>query len=121
VLQIVTERMMGLTRAYDFVGRYGGEEFVIVLPGCSLEDGMTRAEEFRRAIAGDAIMTGAGQIYVTCSFGVAENLSECTAEELIDNADEALYCAKKMGRNCVQAYGKRTDWKESAAESATSA
>jgi len=121
VLQIVTERIMNLTRAYDFVGRYGGEEFVIVLPGCCLDDGMRRAEEFRRAIAADAIATGAGQIYVTCSFGVAENLSQSTAEELIDKADEALYCAKNLGRNCVQAYGKRTGWKESTAGSAAKA
>jgi diguanylate cyclase (GGDEF)-like protein len=103
VLQVVAERIMALTRAYDFVGRYGGEEFLIVLPGCSLEDGLARAEEFRCAIAGTAISTSIGPIYVTCSFGVAENFSDSSAEELINNADEGLYCAKKAGRNCVHA------------------
>jgi diguanylate cyclase (GGDEF)-like protein len=103
VLQVVAERIMGLTRPYDFVGRYGGEEFVIVLAGCSLEDGLHRAEEFRRAIADTTIISGAGPLQVTCSFGVAENVSEDSAEELINNADEALYCAKRAGRNCVRA------------------
>jgi diguanylate cyclase (GGDEF)-like protein len=102
VLQVVAERIMGLTRPYDFVGRYGGEEFVIVLPGCSLEDGLHRAEEFRRAIADTTVISSAGPIQVTCSFGVAENVSRDSAEELINSADEALYCAKKAGRNCVR-------------------
>jgi len=118
VLQVVAERIMGLTRSYDFVGRYGGEEFVIVLPGCSLEDGLHRAEEFRRAIADTTISSGAGPIRVTCSFGAAENLSESTSEELINNADEALYSAKKAGRNCVHANAPKAETRDTGAESA---
>lgn len=103
VLQVVAERIMALTRPYDFVGRYGGEEFVIVLPGCALDHGVTRAEEFRFAIAGKPVLTSSGPIFVTCSFGVAENPGKHTAEEMINQADEALYCAKKEGRDCVRA------------------
>lgn len=118
VLQVVAQRIMGLTRSYDFVGRYGGEEFVIVLPGCSLEDGLHRAEEFRRAIADTTITSGAGPIEVTCSFGVAENFGEDSAEELINNADEALYCAKKAGRNCVHASLPKSEARGRGTESA---
>lgn len=103
VLQAVAERITGLTRLYDFVGRYGGEEFVIMLPDCPLEDGMRRAEEFRCAISAHPILTASGPIHVTCSFGVAESSADNSAEELINKADEALYCAKKSGRNRAHA------------------
>jgi diguanylate cyclase (GGDEF)-like protein len=103
VLVEVATRFAMLTRPYDFAGRYGGEEFVIVLPGCSLADGLKRAEDFRWAIAGSAILTAFGPVTVTCSFGVAESSADCSAEELINRADEALYRAKRGGRNCVHA------------------
>jgi len=103
VLQIVAQRLMDLTRPYDFVGRYGGEEFVVALPGCSLKDGMKRANEFRSAVVGKPILTSVGPIDVTCSFGIADNSVGSTAEELIKIADEGLYCAKRSGRNCVRA------------------
>ena len=101
VLQEVATRISHLTRAYDFAGRYGGEEFVIVLPGCSLTDGLKRAEEFRAAIADLPIVTASGSLHVTCSFGVAVCLNNVPAEYLIHKADEALYSAKRAGRNCV--------------------
>ncbi len=104
VLQVVAERISKLTRPYDFVGRYGGEEFIIVLPACRLEDGMNRAEEFRCAISQIPICVSSKQIQVTCSFGVAENFESITSEELINNADAALYFAKESGRNCVRAF-----------------
>jgi diguanylate cyclase (GGDEF)-like protein len=103
VLQGVAERFTSLTRSYDFVGRYGGEEFVIVLPGCSLEDGIKRASEFGFAVTETPILTTFGPINVTCSFGVAESIRHTTVDELIKKADEGLYCAKKAGRNCVRA------------------
>jgi diguanylate cyclase (GGDEF)-like protein len=101
VLVEVAARFAILTRTYDLAGRYGGEEFVIVLSGCSLTDALKRAEDFRRAIAGTPILTGSGPVAVTCSFGVAEDSGNSSAEELINKADEALYCAKRAGRNCV--------------------
>jgi diguanylate cyclase (GGDEF)-like protein len=101
VLVEVAARFLKLTRLYDFAGRYGGEEFVIVLPGCSLADAVKRAEDFRCAIAATPVLTDAGPVAVTCSFGVAEDSGTSSAEELINKADEALYCAKRAGRNCV--------------------
>ena len=103
VLVEVAARFVKLTRPYDFAGRYGGEEFVVVLPNCSLADGLKRAEDFRRAIAGNPILTNSGSVAVTCSFGVAENSGNSSAEEMINKADEALYCAKRSGRNCIHA------------------
>ena len=103
VLQAVARRFMDLTRQYDFVGRYGGEEFVMVLPGCSLEDGMKRAHDFSAIVAGAPILTSSGPLEVTCSFGIADLSQGSTADELIKMADEALYCAKRAGRNCVRA------------------
>jgi diguanylate cyclase (GGDEF)-like protein len=103
LLQQVAVRFVALTRSYDFVGRYGGEEFVIVLPGCSLADGLRRAEEFRRAIADTPLSTNAGPIQVTCSFGVAAGSNDISSEQLIKKADDALYCAKRYGRNRVHA------------------
>lgn len=103
VLEEVAARFAKLTRPYDFAGRYGGEEFVIVLPGCSPADALKRAEDFRGAIVRTPILTSSGPVAVTCSFGVAENSGNSSAEELINRADEALYCAKRAGRNCVHA------------------
>lgn len=103
VLQEIARRIQELIRSYDSAGRYGGEEFVIVLPGCCAEDGMRRAEEFRRAIADRPISTVSGALHITCSFGVALHDQHFSAEELIDRADEALYSAKRLGRNCVHA------------------
>ncbi|MGD0893857.1 MAG: two-component regulator propeller domain-containing protein [Terracidiphilus sp.] len=110
VLVEVATRFASLTRSYDFAGRYGGEEFVIVLPGCSLADGLKRAEDFRRTVAESPVLTDAGPIEVTCSFGVAEDSGTSSAEELIKRADEALYCAKRAGRDRVEAgLGLHTD------------
>jgi diguanylate cyclase (GGDEF)-like protein len=103
VLQQVARCIGELTRSYDFAGRYGGEEFVIVLPGCSLADGLVRAEQFRSAIAALSIPTSQGTLQVTSSFGVAVYFDNIPAEQLIHKADEALYVAKRSGRNLVHA------------------
>jgi diguanylate cyclase (GGDEF)-like protein len=103
VLQEVAKRIARVIRPYDYAGRYGGEEFLIVLPGCSPEVGAHRAEHFRQAIADTPIQTAFGPLTVTCSLGVASHRNNALAEELIQQADEALYGAKRMGRNCIQA------------------
>jgi two-component system cell cycle response regulator len=88
-------------RPYDFIGRYGGEEFLVVLPSCSSHHGVQRAEEFRRAIAARPIFTPACQLTITCSIGVAAYDDAMPPDDLIHRADEALYRAKRLGRNCV--------------------
>ena len=82
---------------------------------------MRRAEEFRSAIAATPISTGAGPIHVTCSFGVAENFSDWTPEELINKADEAMYCAKRAGRNRVHASPPLNDLTNATTESSAHA
>ncbi len=100
VLEEVAGRIQGLIRPYDSAGRYGGEEFLIVLPGCNLTDGHKRAEEFRKAISSASLFVGDVSIDVTCSFGVAADVTS-PSERLILDADRALYAAKLAGRNRV--------------------
>ena len=102
VLEDVAHRIVELARPYDWVGRYGGEELLIVLHKCTLADGLRRAEELRCAIAGHPVIVGEDAIQVTCSFGVAVSGESTNAEMLIATADVMLYQAKRAGRNCVQ-------------------
>ena len=104
VLEEVSARVMSLIRSYDSAGRYGGEEFLIVLPGCSLADGERRAEEFRSVIAGTRTCVGDMSLEVTCSFGIASGI-QVSASRLILDADQALYRAKQAGRNRVHSAG----------------
>jgi diguanylate cyclase (GGDEF)-like protein len=101
VLREVAGRLIGEMRPYDFAGRYGGEEFLVVMPSCSPHNGIRRAEDFRRAVAQRPVPTPAGPLDVTCSLGVALYDYAMSPEDLIHRADEALYRAKRMGRNCV--------------------
>jgi diguanylate cyclase len=89
-------------RAYDCVGRYGGEEFLIILPGCNMKNALIRAEQMRMAVQSAQIMDGETTLQVTASFGVASDFpSEYEAEAVIRTVDTALYRAKRSGRNCV--------------------
>jgi len=91
-------------READALGRYGGEEFIIVLPGCHLSAALGVAERIRRMVESTAIITDADRINVTMSFGVTclQNGSEDDAERFLKAADMALYCAKNNGRNRVE-------------------
>lgn len=101
VLREAAERLLEVMRPYDFAGRYGGEEFLIVLPSCSPHNGIRRAEDLRRAIAERPFPTAAGSLSITCSLGVAAYDGSMPPDNLIHLADEALYRAKRLGRNCV--------------------
>ena len=101
VLREAANRLVEAMRSYDFAGRYGGEEFLVVLPSCPPHSGIHRAEDFRRAIAERPVLTTHGLLPVTCSLGVAAYDNTMPPEELIRRADEALYRAKNQGRNCV--------------------
>ena len=95
-------------RGSDLLGRYGGEEFLAVLPEVDLESGRQAAERLRRCIAEHAILVAGEEVRVTASFGVAElsevpgNATAETADLLVSLADHRLYEAKAAGRNRVR-------------------
>lgn len=103
VLRSVAQAMKEVLRPYDSVGRYGGEEFVAVLPGCVRENAASHGERLRAAVSRLEIATPTGVIRPTMSLGVAVADRHCPldAHELIVAADTALYEAKRAGRNRV--------------------
>ncbi|MEC4674185.1 MAG: GGDEF domain-containing protein, partial [Nitrospirota bacterium] len=104
VICVVVNSLSENLRPPDFIGRYGGEEFCVILPDLTAEQGAEVAERIREDIAtksGRKIRTTAG-VQITSSFGVASLSSgACDPLELIDQADKALYGAKESGRNKV--------------------
>jgi len=103
VLRETAARLKGSMRAYDQVGRYGGEEFLVVLPNCDMEQARMQADRMRQRLQDSKILADAGiEIPVTASFGVTiSDLSDRNPNIFIRVADEALYRAKAGGRNCV--------------------
>jgi two-component system, cell cycle response regulator len=106
VLREVARRILASVRNYDYVGRYGGEEFLIVLAECSPSDLAVSAERMRACVSKKPVETDAGPIPVTLSIGsVAGNAlgdPVLNGEQLLRTADTALYCAKTNGRNRVE-------------------
>lgn len=107
VLEEVTRRLASSVRPYDSVGRYGGEEFLIIFPGCNAAALVQAAERLRQCIADQAIQTNTGPIPVTISLGLVsvepDAKEQLDFETLVHHADEALYVAKAQGRNRVEA------------------
>jgi len=101
VLREVTRRMQIDVRPYDAVGRYGGEEFLILLPGCDGSATREKAERLREAILRTPVETPAGPLKVTMSIGAvaAGEWPRETANRILQMADSALYRAKEEGRN----------------------
>lgn len=100
-LRSLAERCRTGSRNVDLVGRYGGEEFVILLTETHLEAAHMVAERLRQSIMDAPFQTDAGPLRITISIGVAEANEDETLKELIQRADMALYEAKNKGRNCV--------------------
>jgi diguanylate cyclase (GGDEF)-like protein len=100
VLREAAMRLKSSARRYDSVGRYGGEEFLIVLPGCDAANAVLQAERMRQAIGVVPFLATSKPLGVTASLGVACSL-HCPAESLVRYADDGLYEAKARGRNQV--------------------
>jgi diguanylate cyclase (GGDEF)-like protein len=101
VLREVARRLLASVRPNDAVGRYGGEEFLLVLVDCDAETAMERANELRRAIASIPVKTAGGSIQITSSMGVlaTNNLRSTSPDDVLREVDSALYAAKEAGRN----------------------
>ena len=103
VLRETAHRLKHNMRPYDQVGRYGGEEFLVVLPNCDLEQASIQAERMRKVLSEQRMMIEGSEIVVTASFGVTvSDGAERSPDLLVRVADEALYQAKDQGRNCVR-------------------
>ncbi len=101
VLREFTRRALSAMRLYDSMGRYGGEEFLVVLPGCDPQGTVNQAERLRLAVSAEPVKIDEANYQLTCSFGTTCWLPgmDVTPEALIRAADDALYTAKKQGRN----------------------
>ena len=109
VLAATAERLLGALRPYDTVYRYGGEEFLVCLPDVSAPMAVAIIERLLRELrSGSIALADGGSLSVTCSFGVAQVDSEATVEQIIEHADQALYEAKRTGRDriCVWEGGR---------------
>jgi diguanylate cyclase (GGDEF)-like protein len=104
VLREVARRLLLSVRSYDFVGRYGGEEFLVMLNNCRPDSAFGRAEEIRKTICTRPMQTDAGPLGVTMSLGVllSRDWGQRPADELLREVDAALYAAKTAGRNCIR-------------------
>ncbi len=108
VLQQISHRMQQQLRDYDQIGRYGGEEFMVVLPNSKIDSAMVIAERIKSAISEVPMQTSEGLLNITISLGVAElSVSDGTVTTFVNRADQALLEAKDQGRNrIVVASGK---------------
>lgn len=101
VLREVATRLLGGVRAYDSVGRYGGEEFMIVLPGCDQAEALQLGERLRRTIEREIADACGNRLLATACLGVSTWNGQSAAADLVRRADRALYAAKNRGRNRV--------------------
>lgn len=104
ILQSVSGTIRSLVRDSDLACRWGGEEFLLLLHDCSIEDGIKCAEDMRRAIEERAFTYKGKNLHITASFGVAACSAYDTCDSLFNHADVALYQAKRCGRNRVKEY-----------------
>jgi diguanylate cyclase (GGDEF)-like protein len=102
VLRETASRLRAAMRDYDQVGRYGGEEFLVVMPNCDLEQARLQAERLRHKICDRPMLVDDNVVTISASFGVTiSDGSERSPDVFVRVADEALYRAKDSGRNCV--------------------
>ena len=107
VLREVARRFQSQLRAYDSIGRYGGEEFLLILPGCDLQSALIRTDQIRSFVSRVAVSAHGKCASITVSIGVAVADGHTNGEtrSLLCEADGGLYEAKKKGRNRVNHRG----------------
>jgi two-component system, cell cycle response regulator len=98
VLKETAQRITQVVRSYDFVGRYGGEEFLVLLPGCDKEQAEQSGERIRLAVTATPVFAAGSEISVTISIGATATIGG-PETEVLAIADAALYQAKSAGRN----------------------
>lgn len=119
VLRIIASGIAAMVRPYDSVGRYGGEEFMIIAPGCGLGETWELAERVRTHVARCSIMQAGAAVHVTLSLGVATGECAADLEKVLRSADAAMYRAKTAGRNRVEpALGRAASAAQSIASTA---
>jgi len=103
-LREIGRRLRAQLRVYDGVGRYGGEEFLMVLPSCDLPNALLRADGLREIIAKTPVVCSGEERLITMSMGVAVSACEGKneVEMLLNQADAGLYKAKENGRNRIE-------------------
>lgn len=102
VLREVVRRLTVAVRPYDGVGRIGGEEFLVLIPGAAGEDVRTVLERVRQAVCATPVVHAGRQIDVTVSLGGTTTRGDEPEDQVMIRADEALYRAKELGRNRVE-------------------
>jgi diguanylate cyclase (GGDEF)-like protein len=101
ILRAVAQHLSAELRVNDMVARHGGEEFVLLLPETPLEKGLLLAERLRNTLASAPIHFGSHEIAITISIGAAESNGHEELDRILQRADEALYQAKREGRNRI--------------------
>jgi diguanylate cyclase (GGDEF)-like protein len=102
VLRETADRLSSAVRGYDLVGRYGGEEFLLLFPGWDFENASSRVDDVLNAVRNVPFEIEGRQITITCSVGVAmfrPDQDQASTREVLSRADTALYVAKNSGRN----------------------
>ena len=101
-------RITSALRPYDAVGRYGGEEFLVVMPGCDTTDALIVAERLRALFDENPIVSPEGTLHVRLSLGavVIKGKNRLNTDSVVKAADESLYRAKNLGRNRVEFSGE---------------
>jgi diguanylate cyclase (GGDEF)-like protein len=107
-LKLTIQAVCGKLRSADLIGRYGGDEFVILLPQTTAQDALPLAERIHASIAAMRLETERGPLTLTISIGIAQSIHDAsqsdTVEELLQRADLALYSAKQAGKNCTMIF-----------------
>lgn len=106
ILKYVTSTIQSRLRKSDIFGRYGGEEFLVLLPNTDLQGGLELAEEIRSLFSNTPYIDEKLSLRITVSIGVTQHTDETLMRQFIEKSDSALYAAKRNGRNRIEQFKK---------------